>query len=30
MDEVREKFGFDAMKPGRLLELKQRRTGPQD
>jgi DNA polymerase-4 len=30
MDEVREKFGVEAMQPGRLLELKQRRGGPRD
>ena len=28
MDEVREKYGFDAMQPGRLLELKRRRDPP--
>ena len=28
MDEVREKYGFDAMQPGRLLELKRRRDAP--
>jgi DNA polymerase-4 len=30
MDEVREKYGVDAMQPGRLLELKRRRDGPRD
>ena len=30
MDEVRERFGFDAMQPGRLLELKRRRGGSKD
>jgi len=29
MDEVREKFGFDAMTPGRVLELRQRRDRPK-
>jgi DNA polymerase-4 len=30
MDEVREKYGFDAMQPGRLLELRRRARGPRD
>jgi DNA polymerase-4 len=30
LDEVRERYGADAMQPGRLLSLRQRRGGPRD
>jgi DNA polymerase-4 len=30
MDAVREKYGFDAMQPGRLLGLRRRAQGPRD